>query len=169
MSSPHFGHPQSILFYDQPERIETLVKEGILGYPCQMSFYSGNRSEVIVRLKKDPPDLLISGLVHPDGNAIDLISELKSSVKMIPSIFIGGPEQAELHNQVLKLGVFDVISYPVNIADLMKKMDRAVRVNGQGRSKTRAESFVEYSKLHEESLKLGVPVNELIDLKKNAG
>ena len=164
-SLTHLGFLQTILFLDQPEKIESLIGSGILTYPGQMEFFTGKKDDAIKHIQRDPPDLLISGLAFSEGNALDLIRELKETVGVIPSIFIGDESERELKNEVLKLGVFDVLERPFEVTELIKKIDRAVRLSGQYRQKSRLESFVEYAKLQEESVHRGMMVSEWIELK----
>lgn len=165
--SQAFPHLKSIFFLDEPQRIEAMMRGGILTYPCQMEFCSEPKSDALKRMTRSPPDLLVSSLAIRDGTAFDLVNELKLNLGSIPAIFIAEPSQLEMQNELLKLGAFDVIERPFTIPDLIKKIDRAVRASGAAQHKTRIEGFLEYAKLQEESVSRGILVADLIDLKKS--
>lgn len=166
----HFSAaPQSILVIDHPQKIEKMVQSGLLSCAVQVQFCLGKKSDALKVIERDTPDLIISSLEYIDGNAAQLVAEMQAKVGVIPSIFITEPEQLELQKQVLKLGAFDVIQRPYEIADLMKRIDRAVRhARGYGK-KTRIESFLEYQKLADESKSRGISVSDLIELKTLTG
>jgi DNA-binding NtrC family response regulator len=156
--------PQSILLIDRPDKVESLVRSGILSCSVQIDFCMGRKRDALKRIEQSPPDLIISSLEYDDGNAIELVSEMQSKVGAIPSIFITEPAQLEMQKQLLKMGAFDVVQRPFEMPDLMQKIDRAVRHSRGYGKKTRIESFLEYQKLTDESKTRGILVSELIDL-----
>ena len=157
------GLQQTVLFLDQASQIESLIRTGILTYPCQMAFCSGGRKEALQVIQRDPPDLLVTSMELSDGNAPELMRELHEKVGPIPSIFIANPGTIDPNK---KVGAFDLLQRPFQIADLISKIDRAVHATRQFRQKTRLDSFVEYAKVHDESVSKGMLVSELLDLRR---
>jgi DNA-binding NtrC family response regulator len=165
----YFGsHPQSILVIEHPQKVETLLRSGILSCAVQIEFCMGKKTEALRVIERESPDLVISSLEYVDGNAVELVREMNAKFGSIPSIFITEPGQLDLQKQILKMGAFDIVQRPFEMPDLMRKIDRAVRhARGYGK-KSRIESFIEYQKLIEESQSRGILVSELIDLKTSA-
>ena len=169
LQRPHFSAlPPSILVIDHPQKVESLVRSGILSCSVQVQFCLGKKADAIKIIEQSAPDLIVSSLEYIDGNALELVHEMNSKLGAIPSIFITDPEQIELQKQVLKVGAFDVVQRPFEMPDLMKKIDRAVRHSRGYGKKTRIESFLEYQKLTDESKSRGISVSELIDLLDSA-
>jgi DNA-binding response OmpR family regulator len=163
----YFGSvPQTILVIDRPQNIERLVRLGILSCAVQVEFCLGKKADALKLIERESPDLLISGLEYLDGNAIEFVNEMNARIGSIPSIFLTEPEQLDLQKQVLRLGAFDIVQRPVDIADLTRRIDRAFRHARGYSKKTRIESFLEYQKLIDESKSRGILVSELVDLKE---
>ena len=125
----------------------------------------GGKKEGLQRLMKDPPDLLVTSLELGDGTAPELLRELKEKMGTIPSIFIADSGPIEPQK---KIGAFDLLQRPIETLELVQKINRAVNVTRQFRKKTRAESFVEYGKVHLESVSRGLTVSEFLELNKPA-
>ena len=165
----HLGsQPQSILVIEHPQKVETLVRSGILSCAVQIEFCTAGKADALKKIMRESPDLVISSLEYSDGNAVELVREINAKVGSIHSIFITEPEQLDLQKQILKMGAFDIVQHPFEMPDLMRKIDRAVRHSRGYGKKSRIESFIEYQKLIDESKSRGILVSELIDLKTSA-
>ncbi len=168
MFSSLTGHPKSILFFDQPDRLEFFIRSGILTFPCMMSFFSGKRADALARIERQEPDILVSSLIRPDGTAIDLLTDLKASARgLIPSIFIGVAEGDITPAQVLKFGAFDVHEDATAIPELLKKVGLAVQGSDEFMSKMKAQSPGGKKDLRADH-DLKPPLKEVVDEKKAA-
>ncbi len=72
-------------------------------------------------------DLLISDLILPDGNGIDLIREIRHLQKDIASIVITGNATVENAIEATKQGVFHYVTKPFNIDEVLVLVGKALQ------------------------------------------
>jgi PleD family two-component response regulator len=127
---------QRIHVIDRPEHIELLVQGGLFYYPAELSFSTTKREAVVV-LSNRSADLIISGLEFEDGNAMEMVQQLrKNCEKFIPGIYLSDPKQGQIPADLMaKLGAIDVVQRPVDFAVLNSKLDRALTAVRQYRNK----------------------------------
>lgn len=166
-----------ILVVDRPEKVDEMIRNGLLYYPVEMTFSFGKK-EALESIERNQPDLIISALQLADGTAVELVKEIKKVIELIPSIFLSDPnhaQDAELQQQILRIGAFDVLSRPFEMQNLLRKIDQAAMVVKKLNRRTRAESFIQMSKEGDEFLRLleesrtkGIPVSELLASKQSS-
>lgn len=72
-------------------------------------------------------DLLISDLILPDGNGIDLIREVRSTQKDIASIVITGNATVESAIEATKQGVFHYVTKPFDVDEVLVLVGKALQ------------------------------------------
>ena len=165
MLYPRYAFQNSVLYIDQPEKYENLVRAGLLSYPVNFEFCPNDLNAALERLKISKPDLIISSLEFERGSVLEFVRKIRTELKSVPSIYISEPHLIEVQKQILKTGgAFDLVQRSDELDELIRKMDHAVRVSREFK-KTRIESFIE---LHEASIEKGVTVIELLGSKEDA-
>lgn len=77
----------------------------------------------------------------PDGNGLDLVKEISENYPDLPCAVITAHGKVEDAVNALKMGAFDFVSKPVDLAVLRKLVNTALRLRGnEGESSPRGES-----------------------------
>ncbi|MCJ7815487.1 MAG: sigma-54 dependent transcriptional regulator, partial [Xanthomonadales bacterium] len=76
--------------------------------------------------------LCLTDMQMPDGNGLDLVEWMQKTVPEVPVAVITAHGNVEAAVRALKLGAFDFVSKPVNLGDLRKLVEAAVKVQGAG-------------------------------------
>jgi len=84
--------------------------------------------EALIKLKEDPPDVVITDYKMPDMNGIDLLCEIKRLDPDIPVIFMTGYGTIDLAVSAMKKGAFDFLTKPYNSDVLIYTVKRALHV-----------------------------------------
>jgi two-component system sensor histidine kinase/response regulator len=81
-------------------------------------------------LRATPPDLLITDLNLPDGNGVEVVRECKALDALRPVLVMSGTQEQDERIQAFDAGADDVVSKPVYMQELKKRVevhDRAMR------------------------------------------
>src|SRR5262245_27924773 len=82
-------------------------------------------------------DLCLTDMNLPDGNGLDLVEWIQSNAPTVPVAVITAHGNVESAVRALKLGAFDFVSKPLDLAGLRKLVSSAIRVSaGDGDSTT---------------------------------
>jgi two-component system response regulator PilR (NtrC family) len=76
-------------------------------------------------------DLCLTDLQLPDGNGLDLVDWLQTHYPDLPVAVITAHGNVESAVRALKLGAFDFVSKPLDLADLRKLVAQAIKLSGQ--------------------------------------
>ncbi|MDH5302365.1 MAG: response regulator [Gammaproteobacteria bacterium] len=119
------------LLADDDASIRELIKE-ILDYPGLTIIEVNNGDEAIGVLKNHPVDFLITDLVMPQKNGIDVILEVRKSYPLLPIIAISGgggiTGQFDYLPVAGLVGAAWEISKPFSPDDLKKAVDEALLI-----------------------------------------
>ncbi len=117
---------KKILIIDDEEVIHLSLNRILLkrGFQIDSAMTAG---EAIEKLKQKSYDLLITDLMMPEMNGIDLLKELQKMGINIPSIMITGYPTIRTAIQALRLGATDYISKPFTRQEILGPVCRALR------------------------------------------
>ncbi len=73
-------------------------------------------------------DLCLTDMQLPDGNGLDLVEWMQTNAADTPVAVITAHGNVELAVRALKLGAFDFVSKPLDLADLRKLVSTAIRL-----------------------------------------
>ncbi|MCB1820862.1 MAG: sigma-54-dependent Fis family transcriptional regulator [Candidatus Competibacteraceae bacterium] len=116
---------------DIRELIEmTLLPLGVTCLPAE------NLSEARALLKRQPFSFCITDLRLPDGSGLDLVAHIQKHYASLPVAVITAHGNVESAVEALKLGAFDFVPKPFELAVLRNMVATALRLNrgGEGRS-----------------------------------
>ena len=129
MPYPQYAFQHSILYIDQPEKYESLVRSGLLSYPVNFEFCPNDLKAALNKIETSKPDLVISSLEFQSGSVLEFVEKVKNSLARTPAIYISEPHLLDIQKQIIKAGgAFDLIQRSSALDELIRKMDHAVRV-----------------------------------------
>ncbi|MCP4001839.1 MAG: sigma-54-dependent Fis family transcriptional regulator [Gammaproteobacteria bacterium] len=119
--------PHALVVDDEPDICEllaiTLERMGIQADTC------GDVTCAKDRLSSHNYQLCLTDMELPDGDGLELVEWMQNQGLTIPVAIITAHGNIETAVRALKLGAFDFISKPVNLQDLRKLVDSAMRLS----------------------------------------
>jgi len=76
-------------------------------------------------------DLCLTDMQLPDGNGLSLVEWMQTAAPDVPVAVITAHGNVESAVKALKLGAFDFVSKPLDLADLRKLVGQAVKLSGR--------------------------------------
>ena len=83
--------------------------------------------EALNKMNKKKPDVIILDVMMPGLGGIDVLRQTKETLPDTPVILVTGRGSTREGIDGMKEGAFDYLMKPVNIEELMSKMDEAVK------------------------------------------
>jgi|HubBroStandDraft_5_1064220.scaffolds.fasta_scaffold03379_5 two-component system response regulator PilR (NtrC family) len=81
-------------------------------------------------LKTEPFDLCLTDMQLPDGNGLELVEWMQQYTPTVPVAVITAHGNMETAVRALKLGAFDFVSKPLDLAGLRKLVVAAIKLSG---------------------------------------
>ena len=115
-----------ILVVDDDElvRMTISVLVGSLGYHCLVA---GDGIEALAVLQSTPVDLVLSDIVMPGMDGLELLTQIRENYKYTDVIISTGFHEKASYAEVIKAGAIDFIKKPVDQSELEAKLARAMR------------------------------------------
>ena len=115
-----------VLIVDDDElvRMTLSVLVGSLGYHCLVA---GDGVEALAVLKSTAVDLVLTDVVMPGMDGMELLSNIRAQHKGTDVIVSTGYHEKASYAAVIKAGAIDFIKKPIDQAELEAKFSRAVR------------------------------------------
>jgi CheY-like chemotaxis protein len=83
-----------------------------------------------LKLKLFPPDILMSDLIMPDMDGIEMISRLREAGWLGPALAIGGYTREEDVHKALAAGFNEHLAKPIDIHELVERVATLSRIKG---------------------------------------
>jgi len=124
--------PRSALIVDDERDIRELLTLtlGRMGIRIDTAANLGEAREL---LSRNPYDLCFTDMRLPDGNGIELVSEISANFPKTPVAMITAFGNVELAVEALKAGAFDFVSKPVDLTVLRGLVKHALELNNTER------------------------------------
>ena len=121
--------PQALVIDDEPDICEllSLTLEGM----DIATTSAHDLTQAKSFLQNQHFDLCLTDMRLPDGNGLDLVAWMQNDIPEVPVAVITAHGNVESAVQALKLGAFDFVSKPVNLAELRKLVGTALQLKGQ--------------------------------------
>lgn len=84
---------------------------------------------------EDHPDLWLIDIGLPDGNGLDLYREL-AAVRRVPAVFLTARDEERDMLQAFDMGAEDYVVKPFSMKVLLKRIERILKMNREGRMLT---------------------------------
>ena len=129
--------PKALIVDDEPDLCELL---GITLARMDVDSEAVNDLTAARRtLQRKPFDLCLTDMRLPDGDGLELVEWMQEHAPEIPVAVITAHGNVEAAVRALKLGAFDFVSKPLDIADLRKLVAQALRLGPQRDARARGE------------------------------
>lgn len=119
-------HAKKILIVDDEETLLWVFDE-VLGDEDYDIESTADSIEALKLASKTTYDLVISDLLMPNLNGLQLISKIKKIQPNIKTIIITACKSTEVINKAARIGVVNVIEKPFNIEDVKAVIHRILR------------------------------------------
>jgi DNA-binding NtrC family response regulator len=122
-----------ILIVDDDEQIRKLLVEYFrnLGYEVR---FATNGAEALGKLSQNDIDCIISDLIMPDMDGLELLKQVRAQDSKIPFLLVTGYPTIETAIEVMKQGAYDYIAKPLQLEDVRIKVERALHTKKLERS-----------------------------------
>jgi len=130
------SRPTALVIDDEPDICELLTLT--LGRMDVETEAAADVAGAKALLKAKHFDICLTDMRLPDGNGLDLVNWMQSHTPGVPVAVITAHGNVETAVQALKLGAFDFISKPLDLANLRTIVENALRLRagaGAGDSK----------------------------------
>ncbi len=131
---------ECILVVDDEPDIRYLLSRAILPGEGYATIAAANGRQALQILSQTTPDLMLLDIHLPDISGVEILKELRSLRRDVPTVLVTADNSTELAVQVLKLGVRDFIIKPF---DPDEAIDIVRRVLGQVRLERDSQSLNE--------------------------
>src|SRR5438876_5768700 len=86
--------------------------------------------QVLQKTKTNDFDVIVSDVRMPGTDGFELLRQLKASeqTRDIPVVIVTGNHEEDLKRRALDLGATDLLSKPINIEDLIARIESALRL-----------------------------------------
>ena len=114
-----------ILIIDDEETLCYFLKESLeeKGYQAVTAHTAGDGLE---QLARQGPDLVLLDLKLPDGEGLDVLGEIRKVNADLPVIVLTGHAAVESAVRAMKLGAYDYLEKPINLAQLSSSVAEAL-------------------------------------------
>ncbi len=108
----------------------------VLGYECEVA---ANGKEALNILKNDQIPIVISDVIMPEMNGIELLSKIKGQYSKIDVISITGHSREYTFTDMISAGASDFLIKPFSTDELVAKLSRIVKERNLRDERDRAE------------------------------
>ena len=121
-------NPAVLVVDDEPDICELL---SITLHRMELNPRTANTLATAQRLlKTEQFDLCLTDMQLPDGNGLELVEWMQQHAPSIPVAVITAHGNMETAVRALKLGAFDFVSKPLDLAGLRKLVATAIKLSG---------------------------------------
>jgi DNA-binding NtrC family response regulator len=125
-----------ILIVDDDEQIRSLMVDFFktLNYETAVA---ADGAEALEKIKQMETDCILSDLMMPDMDGIELLKEIRAQGKKIPFIMITGYPTVDTAIEAIKEGAYDYVAKPVQLNEVRFKVERVLHIKSLERSNRR--------------------------------
>ena len=124
---------KNVLIVDDDPDVLTML-EGLLKKLEYNPFVAANGEEAVRVIDSNKIDVVVSDLVMPEMNGMELLKRVKSRKGDIPFVMITGHPSIETAIEAMKKGAYDYLTKPFQAEEVRIKIDRALEKTGLRRS-----------------------------------
>ena len=114
-----------LLVDDEKDFIVTLAERlELRGFQVQTAVDGESALKII---ENDPPQVVVLDVLMPGLSGLDVLQQMKARVPQIPVILLTGRGSTTEGAEGMQLEGYDCLMKPVNIDELIRKMEEAVK------------------------------------------
>jgi DNA-binding NtrC family response regulator len=117
---------------DDPDVLSML--ERLLQKLDYIPYVAPNGQKALQIIDEDKIDVIVSDLVMPEMDGIELLKRVKSRNDDIPFVMITGHPTIETAVEAIKKGAYDYLTKPFQVEEVQIKIDRALEKTGLSKS-----------------------------------
>lgn len=121
--------PTLLIVDDEPEVLDLLVRT--LGDHHFRCLSASGLQQAKVSVETEDLELVISDLALSDGSGLDLLKFIRCARPSLPVIIVTGFPSISVAEEALRLGAFDLIEKPFDVAVLVEVVNEAVATRQQ--------------------------------------
>ncbi|HNP63739.1 MAG TPA: sigma-54 dependent transcriptional regulator [Woeseiaceae bacterium] len=123
------NQPLALIIDDEPDICELLsLTLGRMGLQTKTAVDVAGAKRL---LGKHPFNICLTDMRLPDGDGLELVEWIQANAPGLPVAVITAHGNVETAVQALKLGAFDFISKPLDLGNLRKIVDNALRIDSE--------------------------------------
>ncbi|MGO9481908.1 MAG: sigma-54-dependent transcriptional regulator [Candidatus Kryptoniota bacterium] len=116
-----------IYFLDDDENIIKLVRYGLRNEQFNIKFFN-RPGDLVDAIKVEYPDAVVSDVMMPEIDGIELIDRLRGLSRLMPVILVTARAAVDTAVRAMKAGAFEYLTKPINFDELKLAIGRAVEV-----------------------------------------
>ena len=118
------SEPMTVLFVDdEPDFLQTLLKR--MRKRSVNAFGVGSGEEALIHLVHYPADVVVLDVRMPGMGGIETLRAIKKKTPLIEVVMLTGHASLEVAREGMENGAFDYLMKPVDIDDLLYKIQDA--------------------------------------------
>jgi DNA-binding NtrC family response regulator len=121
------SHARILVVDDEPFARQTL-SEWLRGMDFHV-FEAESGRQAMETIRRDEPDIVISDVVMPGMDGIQLLKEAKAVKADLPFLMISGYPSHSIASSVMKYGASDFLSKPFTPEVLTRRVSRTIKLN----------------------------------------
>jgi DNA-binding NtrC family response regulator len=125
-----------ILIVDDDEQIRSLMVDFFKTLPYE-TVVAADGAEALEKISQVEVDCIISDLMMPDMDGIELLKQIRAQGKKIPFIMITGYPTVDTAIEAIKEGAYDYVAKPVQLNEVRFKVERVLHIKYLERSNKR--------------------------------
>ena len=114
-----------LLVDDEVEFVTTLAERLQLRGAQAQSATDGE--EALHMIETDPPQIVILDVMMPGLGGLEVLKRIKIQYARIPVILLTGRGSTKEGIEGMRLGAFDYLIKPINIEELIEKIEKAIK------------------------------------------
>lgn len=118
----------TILIVDDDDLARSIVAEAVTELGVNIVEAENGRAALSI-LKKQPVNLVISDLIMPKMSGLMLLHSLLEQGRHLPFILVTSYSDKDSAVQALRLGAFDYLEKPIDVADLQSVVKEAIQAS----------------------------------------
>jgi|YNPBryBLVA2012_1023415.scaffolds.fasta_scaffold08185_2 DNA-binding response OmpR family regulator len=140
-TNPAPTETRRVLVIDDEEVVHASLRKILsrLGFRIEAVFCA---SDALDKLTREPFDLVITDLMMPAMNGIELLEQLKKLGIAVPVIMVTGYPTISTAVQALRLGAMDYVPKPFTRKELLSPVQRALRLGHSSAAVDESEASV---------------------------
>jgi len=115
--------PRILLVDDEEEFVKTLAERlQLRDFDVRIATDGEGALDIV---EADPPQLVVLDMIMPGMGGLEVLKQIKAMNRRMPVILLTGHGSTAEGIEGMRLGAFDYLMKPINIDDLIKKMEAA--------------------------------------------